>query len=172
MKGFIVIFLAAIVFISCTTIKEPVENGSLLIGEVHQFGTGYPNNDGARLNGKHSTGIILTFKNIDTNEKVNAKSNYGIYFVENIPAGKYQLINLHLKVEDSSGSNSAGMSCSSKAFSIEENQVCNLGDIELFFNYSNGLSYKQNNKYDYAIDYLTKAKSKWLTKNQINKEIN
>jgi len=81
MKQFLILGLIFLLFISCSSLKMKQDNGSIVAISATSSGLG-----------AKGYGILITLKNIETQEKFQSKSLSPISshsVIQNIPAGKY-----------------------------------------------------------------------------------
>jgi len=159
----LVLLMTLFLFTGCVTVPEPEEGNSLLIGSIYQIGSGHPKNDGSRLNGKHTNGIILTFENVTSGEWIELRSSNGKFYSTKFPEGEYKLINLNLELKDSNGSTTSNMSFSSSTFSVKSNEVSNLGEIKWVSEHKTGGRFIHSRNFTYIKSlYFEDKESEWL----------
>ena len=175
--GFLILIITAnIVFHSCSTFPEPNEiNDTMLIGKIIQNGINYDSFNGASVNGKHTSDIEITVKNLSTNEITKLKSYYGgMFSTIRLPEGNYEISILYLKVVNgNSYANVFSNLANVKYFSIINGSVNNLGLIEWNCDNNEGYNILLNRNYINVKEDFNKRndKSSWNNIKWVNVDV-
>jgi hypothetical protein len=193
----ILTFILVVLIITggCATtsrITEPTNaESTLLVGRIILACTNFPGN--WHVNGEHSNGIMVDFRNISTNAVVSVKARGydGIFYVVDPEAGGY--IVEKFTIETSGGRHRVLLRHETNEytfFKIQRNAVNNLGDIRWFASYesmeskeyarrggSKGI-YRANTSHTYELNFTelkdwfgeTYPDSAWNNKNWNNLE--
>jgi len=160
--------LACALLIGCATIPKPEsEDDNLLIGIMKYTGQGYTNNYSA-LNGTHTSGIEVTFKNVDSNEeyKIRTQKN-GLYYTSELPEGTYQLVSFYLNINrDGSSVQVSTTQVDTYLFTITSGVINNLGTVNFDGIFREGIYTKFPGLYnDVENEFRTQfPKTEWLNR--------
>ena len=132
-KCFFLLNLSLCFLIGCKSIPMSTEKTpNLLVGEIVFVVSDYVSSQGISFNGKTTSGIEITIRNIATNEILRFAADKNGLFYADLQEGKYWINELSIKKQHYDGSwayISAG-SAQPKVFEVERGKVNNIGTIQ------------------------------------------